>query len=78
MPVESKAQKRFMHVVELCKEKGYCPSDKIKKAADSMSMKSIKDFTRSSSEGLPEKVKENNFYSFAKYVELKILKDHVG
>lgn len=42
---ETEKQKRFMHAVERCKEEGDCPSDEIKKAADSMTMKQVKDFT---------------------------------
>jgi hypothetical protein len=40
---ETEKQKRFMHAVERCKEEGDCPSDEIKKAADSMTMKQVKD-----------------------------------
>ena len=42
---ETEKQKRFMHAVERCKEEGDCPSDEIKKDADSMTMKQVKDFT---------------------------------
>ena len=42
---ETEKQKRFMHAVEDCKEDGDCPSDEIEKAADSMTMKQVKDYT---------------------------------
>lgn len=38
-------QKNFMHAVENCKEDGDCPSDDIEKAAGSMTMKQVKDYT---------------------------------
>jgi len=71
MPAQSQAQKNFMYAVKRCKQDDVCPSDKIKKAAESMSMKSIEDFTSTPSKNLPVKVKENRFISFAEYIELK-------
>jgi hypothetical protein len=42
---ETEKQKNFMHAVENCKEDGDCPSDDIEKAAGSMTMKQVKDYT---------------------------------
>jgi hypothetical protein len=42
---ETEKQKNFMHAVKNCKEDGDCPSDDIEKAAGSMTMKQVKDYT---------------------------------
>jgi len=42
---KSRKQQKFMYAAMACKEDGDCPSDEIKKAADSMSQKEIEDFT---------------------------------
>lgn len=70
MPKQSKAQGRLMGAAYNCKKTGHCPSEKIKKVADSMSLKSLRDFAKGSMEGLPEKVSET-YLSFAKFVQLK-------
>lgn len=56
---KSKSQKRFMFAVKRCKEDGVCPSKEIKKAADSMSDKSIADYVKGKTGKLPEKVSED-------------------
>lgn len=70
MPKKSKAQGRLMGAAYNCKKTGYCPSEKIKSVADSMSLKSLKDFAKGSTKGLPEKVSES-FISFKEFVERK-------
>ena len=60
MPSKSKAQQRFFGMVDAYK-KGEMKnaSNKIKKAADGMSMSDVKDFAETKHKGLPEKVEEN-------------------
>ena len=53
-----------------CKKDNVCPSQKIKDVADSMSLRSLRDFAKGSMKGLPEKVSEN-FMSFSEFVNLK-------
>ena len=43
---KSKKQQRFMFAVMACKEDGECPSEEIRKAAESMTQKEIEDFTK--------------------------------
>ena len=59
MPSKSKSQQRFFGMVDAYK-KGEMKnaSSKIKKAADGMSMKDVKDFAETKHNGLPEKVEE--------------------
>lgn len=59
MPSKSKAQQRFFGMVDAYK-KGEMknPSNKIKKAANGMSMSDVKDFAETKHKGLPEKVEE--------------------
>lgn len=60
MPSKSKSQQRFFGMVDAYK-KGEMKnaSNKIKKAANGMSMNDIKDFAETKHKGLPNKVKEN-------------------
>ena len=55
---KSKAQQRFMGMVHACKEEGDCPSEKVKKAADSMTGTEAEKYATTKHKGLPEKVKE--------------------
>jgi len=55
---KSKSQQRFMGMVKNCQETGDCPSDKVKKAAQSMSKKATEDFASTKHKGLPEKIDE--------------------
>jgi len=58
MPSKSKAQARFMHQVQSCKMDDHKRCEgAVKAAANSMSMKQVKDFTKGKVKGLPEKVK---------------------
>jgi hypothetical protein len=60
MPAKSKAQQKFMGMVTAVKEgKLKNPSAKVKKAAKGMSKKSVRDFAKTKTKGLPEKVKKN-------------------
>lgn len=63
MPSKSKSQQRFFGMVDAYK-KGELknPSNKIKKAANGMSMKDVKDFAETKHDGLPETV-ENTIKS---------------
>jgi hypothetical protein len=45
MPAKTDKQQRFFFAVKNCKEKGTCKS-KLKKAADSMTLSQIEDFTK--------------------------------
>ena len=61
MPAKSKAQQRFMGMVHALQKGEIKPSDvsdKVKKAADSMSDKDAEDFASTKHKGLPKKVKE--------------------
>jgi len=58
MPAESKKQQQFMGMVLKCKTDGVCPSAAVKKAADSMTEKEIRDFAETKHRGLPTKVAE--------------------
>ena len=61
MPSKSKAQQRFMGMVHAVKKGELSPSkvsDKVKKAASSMSKKDAKDFASTKHKGKPEKVKQ--------------------
>jgi len=46
MPSKTPKQRRFMGAVLSCKTRGECPSDKIQKAANGMTISQIKDFLR--------------------------------
>ena len=57
MPSKSKSQQRFFGMVDAYKKgKMKNASSKIKKAANSMSMKDVKDFAKTKHDGLPETV----------------------
>lgn len=60
MPSKSKSQQRFFGMVDAYK-KGELknPSKKIKKAAEGMTKKEVKDFAETKHKGLPNKVEEN-------------------
>lgn len=60
MPSKSKSQQRFFGMVDAYKKgKLKNPGNNVKKAADSMSMKTVRDFARTKHDGLPEEVAEN-------------------
>lgn len=60
MPAKSKAQQKFFGMVRAA-QKGELknPSKAVKKAAGSMSKKSVKDFASTKSKNLPKKIKES-------------------
>ena len=58
MPAVSKAQQRFMGMVHAAQQGEKPASDKVAKAAASMSDKSAKDFASTPTKGLPDKIKE--------------------
>jgi len=58
MPAKSKSQQRFMGMVRQCQKTGDCASDSVKKAADSMTKKDVKDYAKTKHKGLPQKVTE--------------------
>ena len=61
MPAKSKAQQRFMGMVHALQKGEIKPSDvsdKVKKAADSMSDKDAEDFASTKHKGLPKKMKK--------------------
>ena len=53
---KSKAQQRFMGMVNKCQKDGDCASPEIEKAAGSMKKKDVKDFAKTKHDGLPNKV----------------------
>jgi hypothetical protein len=55
---KSKAQQRFMGMVNKCQKEGDCASDEIEKAAGSMKKKDVKDCAGTKHKGLPNKVPE--------------------
>ena len=62
MPAKSKSQQKFMGMVHALQKGEIKPSDvsdKVKKAADSMSDKDAEDFASTKHKGLPKKVKES-------------------
>ena len=59
MPSVSKSQQRFFSMVKKCKETGDCASDKVEKAAQTMTKKDITDFAKTNPKGLPEKIEKN-------------------
>lgn len=58
MPLKSKAQNRFMHLVKAMQEGKVPKRGKAGEAAKSMKKQSVKDYTESSTKGLPEKKKK--------------------
>lgn len=58
MPAKSKQQQKFFGMVSRCKKTGICPSEKIQKAAKSMTKKQIHDFAATPHANLPKKVKK--------------------
>lgn len=53
---KSKAQQRFMGMVNKCQKDGDCASPEVEKAASSMKKKDVKDFAKTKHDGLPNKV----------------------
>lgn len=74
MPAKSKAQKKFFGLLYAYK-KGKVKSipKKLKKIADEMSLKDLKDFATTDSTDLPDKVDESllnkNIFKFDEYFE---------
>jgi hypothetical protein len=66
MPSVSKSQQRFFGAVKACKETGNCASEKIQKAADSMSKKQIDKFAKTKHKDLPEKKTDESFSAWLK------------
>lgn len=60
MPAKSKQQQKFFGMVSRCKKTGICPSEKITKAAESMTKKQIHDFAATPHANLPKKVKKKS------------------
>lgn len=86
MPSKSKSQQRFFGMVDAYK-KGELknPGNKVKKAADGMSMRDVKDFARTKHDGLPEEVGEgvirithNDIRNLVRESVQKILEDWNG
>lgn len=67
MPAKSKTQQQFMGLVRKCQKTGECASPEIKKAADSMEVKDVKDFAETKHKGLPKKVTEGKL-TFRKFL----------
>ena len=59
---KSKAQQKFMGMVNKCQKEGDCASPEVEKVAGNMKKKDVKDFAGTKHKGLPNKVpkKENN------------------
>jgi hypothetical protein len=74
MPSVSKKQQRLFGMVRKCQKTGVCLSPNIKKMADSISPKAVRDFAKTKHKNLPHKktrhVKEE-FISFKDYVILR-------
>lgn len=69
MPSKSVKQQRFFGLVLLCKETGRCKGNRVKSAADSMTLKEIKDFAKTKHKNInkKERVKKAfEFYNFSK------------
>ena len=79
MPAKSKAQQRFMgmvHALQKGETKPSDVSDKVKKAADSMSDKDTEDYVKTKHKGLPNKVKKENLIKLIKsYLKQESLKE---
>lgn len=78
MPAKSKQQQKFFGMVNRCKKTGICPSEKIKKAAESMTSKQVHDFAATKHENLPIKVKKKKkkksrkkYMSFKEYFDIR-------
>lgn len=78
MPSKSKSQQRFFGMVDAYK-KGELknPSEKIKKAADGMTKKEVKDFASTKHKGLPEEVGENKVRIKESYLK-KVVREAVS
>ena len=75
MPAKSKAQARFMRLVRKCQETGVCLSDKIEKAAESMTDKQAHYFAKTTDKQIerkhgkkkiPKKIKKE-YQTFSEY-----------
>ena len=60
MPATSKSQQQFFGLVRQCQKTGKCASSAVKKAADNMKKKDVKDFAETKHKNLPKKVSEGN------------------
>ena len=71
MPAVSKVQRRFFGLA-LCYKEGRCKdvSDKVKKVANSMTLKQLKDYASTSEKDLPEKIKEDEILTYSEYLEI--------
>lgn len=59
MPAKSKSQQQFFGMVSNCQKTGKCASPAVKKAADSMKKKDVKDFAKTKHKDLPTTVSES-------------------
>ena len=80
MPAKSQQQQKFFGMVNRCKKTGICPSEKIKKAAESMTAKQVHDFAATKHENLPVKVAKKKkkkkktkkkYMSFKEYFDIR-------
>ncbi len=69
MPAKSKAQARFMRLVRKCQETGVCLSDKIEKAAESMTDKQAHYFAKTTDKQIEKSHKKtrNEYQTFSEY-----------
>ncbi|MCK4858253.1 MAG: hypothetical protein KAT58_09815 [candidate division Zixibacteria bacterium] len=58
MPAKSVAQKKLMHAAENIKKGKAKPTGKAAKVAEQMTKGQLKDYTKGSTKGLPQKVKK--------------------
>jgi hypothetical protein len=70
---KSKKQQKMFGMALNCKRTGDCASDDIKKMADSMSEKALKDFASTKHDGLPDKVEPETKNEIRKIVKEEIL-----
>jgi hypothetical protein len=56
MPSKSVQQQKFFGMVRRCQKTGICPSDRIEKAAQTISHKAVHDFAATPHKNLPKKI----------------------
>tara|TARA_B100000287_G_scaffold21001_1_gene20842 strand:- start:198 stop:833 length:636 start_codon:yes stop_codon:yes gene_type:complete len=70
---KSRSQQKLMGMALNCKRTGDCPSPEIKKMADGMSEKELKDFAGTKHDGLPDKVEPDTKNEIRNIVKEEIL-----
>jgi hypothetical protein len=60
MPSQSVQQQKFFGMVRRCQKTGICSSDKIEKAAQTISHKAVHDFAATPHKNLPKKIRKKN------------------